>query len=170
MAYSHPVISAARPSPRCRVAILGASGYTGAELLRLCAQHPHFEVVAATGDTQVGVRAASLYPSLAAHYPELTFSAFDDADVELAAATLRAASFWNAGQDCTAACRVIAGPKVYERLVAELAAQVKTIKVGPTADKATEMGPLISASQRARVKRRAAMRGLMPARNSASLA
>ena len=82
MAYSHPVISAARPSPRCRVAILGASGYTGAELLRLCAQHPHFEVVAATGDTQVGVRAASLYPSLAAHYPELTFSAFDDADVD----------------------------------------------------------------------------------------
>ena len=62
-----------------RVGILGASGYTGAELLRLCAQHPSFDVVMATGDTQAGVRAASLYPSLAARYPDLVFSEFDPA-------------------------------------------------------------------------------------------
>lgn len=60
-----------------RVGIIGASGYTGAELLRLCAQHPAFDVVYATGDTQAGTRAASLYPSLAGRYPSLTFEEFD---------------------------------------------------------------------------------------------
>jgi N-acetyl-gamma-glutamyl-phosphate reductase len=62
-----------------RVGIIGASGYTGAELLRLCAQHPEFEVVYATGDTQAGTRSAALYPSLAAHYPSLMFEEFDAA-------------------------------------------------------------------------------------------
>ena len=51
-----------------RVAIIGASGFTGAEFLRLCAGHPEFEVVAATGDSQAGTRIADLYPSLAAAY------------------------------------------------------------------------------------------------------
>ncbi len=59
------------------VGIIGASGYTGAELLRLCAQHPEFEVVYATGDTQAGTRAASLYPSLAGRYPTLMFEEFE---------------------------------------------------------------------------------------------
>jgi len=59
------------------VGIAGASGYTGAELLRLCAQHPHLEVVVATGDTQAGARAADLYPSLAARYPDLVYSAYE---------------------------------------------------------------------------------------------
>ena len=62
-----------------KVGILGASGYTGAELLRLCAQHPEFEVVYATGDSQAGTLAASLYPSLAAAYPNLVFEDFDPA-------------------------------------------------------------------------------------------
>jgi N-acetyl-gamma-glutamyl-phosphate reductase len=60
-----------------RVGIIGASGFTGAELLRLCAQHPEFEVVYATGDTQAGTLAASLYPSLAGRYPNLVFDEFD---------------------------------------------------------------------------------------------
>jgi N-acetyl-gamma-glutamyl-phosphate reductase len=59
-----------------KVGIIGASGYTGAELLRLCAQHPQFEVAYATGDTQAGSRAADVYPSLAAHYPTLLFDEF----------------------------------------------------------------------------------------------
>ena len=50
------------------VGIIGASGFTGAELLRLCAQHPHLDVRLATGDTQAGSRVADLYPSLAAGY------------------------------------------------------------------------------------------------------
>lgn len=57
-----------------RVGIIGASGYTGAELLRLCAQHPDLDVVAATGDSQAGTLASSLYPSLAAAYPNLVYS------------------------------------------------------------------------------------------------
>ena len=60
-----------------KVGILGASGYTGAELLRLCAQHPDFEVVYATGDSQSGTLASSLYPSLAVAYPNLVFEEFD---------------------------------------------------------------------------------------------
>ncbi len=59
-----------------KVGIIGASGYTGAELLRLCAQHPDIEVVAATGDSQAGTLASHLYPSLAAAYPNLVFEEF----------------------------------------------------------------------------------------------
>ncbi len=65
-----------------RVGIIGASGYTGAELLRLCAQHPDFEVVYATGDSQAGSLAGVLYPSLAARYPDLVFQEFDPAQAE----------------------------------------------------------------------------------------
>jgi N-acetyl-gamma-glutamyl-phosphate reductase len=64
-----------------QVGIVGASGFTGAELLRLAAQHPDLDVRLATGDTQAGARAADLYPSLAAAYPELAFSSYDPADV-----------------------------------------------------------------------------------------
>jgi N-acetyl-gamma-glutamyl-phosphate reductase len=59
------------------VGIIGASGFTGAELLRICATHPHFEVKYATGDTQAGTLARSLYPSLAATYPNLVFEEFE---------------------------------------------------------------------------------------------
>ncbi|QXC61920.1 N-acetyl-gamma-glutamyl-phosphate reductase [Aquihabitans sp. G128] len=59
-----------------RVGIVGASGFTGAELLRLIAGHPDLEVVVATGDTQAGNAVAALYPSLAGAYPGLTFAAY----------------------------------------------------------------------------------------------
>lgn len=65
------------------VGIIGASGFTGVELLRLCAQHPQFNVVYATGDTQAGTLASTLYPSLAAVYPNLILEQFD---IERAAA------------------------------------------------------------------------------------
>ena len=60
-----------------RVGIIGASGYTGAELLRLAAAHPEFRIEYATGDTKAGSLASDLYPSLAATYPELVFEEFD---------------------------------------------------------------------------------------------
>ncbi|MGH9133205.1 MAG: N-acetyl-gamma-glutamyl-phosphate reductase [Ilumatobacteraceae bacterium] len=60
-----------------RVGIIGASGYTGAELLRLAAQHPDFDVAYATGDSQAGTAAAALYPSLAGAYPALVFESLD---------------------------------------------------------------------------------------------
>ena len=60
------------------VGIVGASGYTGAELLRLIAQHPDLELVCATGDSQAGGVAAELYPNLAVAYPDLVFERFDE--------------------------------------------------------------------------------------------
>ncbi|HWL45826.1 MAG TPA: N-acetyl-gamma-glutamyl-phosphate reductase [Ilumatobacter sp.] len=60
-----------------RVGIVGASGFTGAELLRLLAGHPEMEVVYATGDSQAGKPAAELYPGLAAAYPGLVYETFD---------------------------------------------------------------------------------------------
>lgn len=60
-----------------RVGIVGASGFTGAELLRLAAQHPDLDVVYATGDSKAGERVADLYPGLAAAYPELVYEHFD---------------------------------------------------------------------------------------------
>jgi N-acetyl-gamma-glutamyl-phosphate reductase len=62
-----------------RIGIVGASGFTGAELLRLAAGHPDLEVVLATGDTQAGTPVAALYPSLAAAYPDLVFTPYDPA-------------------------------------------------------------------------------------------
>ena len=59
------------------VGIIGASGFTGAELLRICANHPHFEVKYATGDSQAGTLARTLYPSLAAMYPNLVIEEFE---------------------------------------------------------------------------------------------
>src|SRR3954447_8202097 len=55
------------------VGIVGASGYTGAELLRLASLHPELEIAVATGESQAGTPAAALYPSLAAAYPDLVF-------------------------------------------------------------------------------------------------
>src|SRR5688572_20071291 len=59
------------------VGIAGASGYVGVELLRLCATHPVFDVKVATAESQAGTPAASLYPSVAAAYPDLTYTTFD---------------------------------------------------------------------------------------------
>lgn len=61
------------------IGIIGASGFTGAELLRLCAGHPAFEVRFATGDSQAGVSVADLYPNLAGAYGSLEFAAWDPA-------------------------------------------------------------------------------------------
>src|SRR6476620_10722102 len=65
-----------------RIGIIGASGYTGAELLRIVAGHPELHLEWATGDSQAGTPVAELYPSLAAAYPGLVFETFDPARVE----------------------------------------------------------------------------------------
>jgi N-acetyl-gamma-glutamyl-phosphate reductase len=64
------------------VGIIGASGYTGAELLRICARHPDLDVVLATGDSQAGTAVADLYPSLAARYRDLRFASYDPAQID----------------------------------------------------------------------------------------
>jgi N-acetyl-gamma-glutamyl-phosphate reductase len=65
-----------------RTGILGASGYTGAELLRLAAGHPELDVVYATADSMAGTRAGDLYPSVAGAYPDLVFETFDPSAVD----------------------------------------------------------------------------------------
>lgn len=65
-----------------RVGIVGASGYTGAELFRLIHGHPDLELVVATGDSQAGARVAEVYPNLAAAHPDTVFSRYDPADFE----------------------------------------------------------------------------------------
>src|SRR5215207_2044207 len=64
-----------------RAGIIGASGYTGAELLRLLAGHRELDVVVATADSQAGTAAAALYPSLAVAYPDLQLTATDEAAI-----------------------------------------------------------------------------------------
>jgi aminobutyraldehyde dehydrogenase len=76
---------------------------------------------------------------------------FDDADLESVVGGVRTFGFYNAGQDCTAACRIYAGPKIHDKLVAELSAAASSIKVGSQEEAGVEMGPLITARQRSRV-------------------
>lgn len=77
---------------------------------------------------------------------------FDDADLELVTAALRAFSFYNAGQDCTAACRVYAGAKIHDKLVADVTSAAASVRVGAQTEAGVEMGPLITAAHRERVK------------------
>jgi len=59
---------------------------------------------------------------------------------------LKFAGYANTGQDCTASCRVVAGPKIYDELLSALVPAVESIKVGDTTDPDVEMGPLVSAA------------------------
>jgi betaine-aldehyde dehydrogenase len=76
---------------------------------------------------------------------------FDDADGAAAAAAIVSGGFWNAGQDCTAATRVLVTPGRYDDLVAAVARGAEELIVGDPSDPATVLGPLISAAQRDRV-------------------
>ena len=70
---------------------------------------------------------------------------------EAVIAGIRTFGYYNAGQDCTAACRLYAGAGIHDRLVADLTTAVSSIKVGSQREPGVEMGPLISSSQRDRV-------------------
>jgi len=76
---------------------------------------------------------------------------FDDADLESVVSGVRTFGFYNAGQDCTAACRIYAGPRIYDKLVADLSSAASSIKVGTQEEEGVEMGPLITSKQRSRV-------------------
>ena len=75
---------------------------------------------------------------------------FDDADLESVVSGVRTFGFYNAGQDCTAACRIYAAPKIHDKLVADLSAAASSIKVGTQEEDGVEMGPLITAKHRSR--------------------
>ena len=132
--------------------VCGRGGTVGAPLVA----HPRVRMVSLTGDVATGQKVlAAAAGNLKRTHLELGGKApvivFDDADLESVVAGVRTFGFYNAGQDCTAACRIYAGAKVYDRLVADLTSAVKTIKVGLQTEDGVEMGPLISASQQARV-------------------
>ncbi len=76
---------------------------------------------------------------------------FDDADIESAVEGIRAFGYYNAGQDCTAACRIYTQDKKYENFVADLASAVSTIKHGLQDEEGVELGPLVSSAHRDRV-------------------
>ena len=131
---------------------------SGADIGDALVGHPLVRMVSITGDTVTGKRVAKiaadtvkrLHLELGGKAPIIVF---DDADVDLAAETLRFAGYWNAGQDCTAATRVVAGPAVYDRFVSALADQVRTIKWGdPAEGDDIEMGSLIAQAQADKVQ------------------
>src|SRR5712691_4939808 len=132
--------------------ITGDGEPVGAGIVR----HPGVGMVSLTGDVATGkevAKAASM--SLKRVHLELGGKApvivFDDADLEKVVEWIRIGGYFNAGQDCTAATRVIAGPKIEERLLADLVPAVKGLKVGDPLAEDTEMGPLVSEEQLARV-------------------
>src|SRR3546814_15214403 len=75
----------------------------------------------------------------------------EDADIAAAVEAIAEGGYYNAGQDCTAACRVYAHARIHDRLVAELEAAVRRIEVGDPAEAGTVLGPMIPARQRDRV-------------------
>jgi aminobutyraldehyde dehydrogenase len=105
----------------------------------------------ATGQKMLEVAAATLkrtHLELGGKAPVIVF---DDANLEEAVAGIRAFGYYNAGQDCTAACRIYAQNKKYDNFVADLASAVSTIKFGTQDEEGVELGPLVSAAQRDRV-------------------
>jgi aminobutyraldehyde dehydrogenase len=141
----------------------------GASVGQPLVEHPLVRMVSLTGDVATGkkiLQAAS--GTLKRTHLELGGKApvivFDDADLEALVEGVRTFGYYNAGQDCTAACRIYAGAKVYDRVVADLSSAVASIRMGLQDDPEAELGPLISDRQRNRVAsfvERAAMAGHM---------
>ncbi|MFL6550532.1 MAG: gamma-aminobutyraldehyde dehydrogenase [Povalibacter sp.] len=132
--------------------LYGRGATVGASLI----SQPKVAMISLTGDVGTGekvLQAASkgakrTHLELGGKAPVIVF---DDADLESVVGGVRTFGFYNAGQDCTAACRIYAGPKIYDKLVADLTSAASSIKVGKQKDEGVEMGPLISAKQRTRV-------------------
>jgi betaine-aldehyde dehydrogenase len=131
---------------------------TGAAIGDALVGHPKIGMVSVTGDTDTGKHIAKvaadrvkrLHLELGGKAPVVVF---DDADLDAVIENLKVFSYWNAGQDCTAPCRVITGPQIYDRFVSDLADQVKTIKWGdPAEGDDIEMGSLIARSQADKVE------------------
>ncbi len=125
---------------------------TGRELV----SHPTPQMVSITGSVRAGMEVAGAAAAdLKRTHLELGGKApvvvFDDADIEAAAAGIAEAGYFNAGQDCTAATRVLAGPRVYSDFVAALTEQAKGTKTGAADDEDVLYGPLNNARQLDRV-------------------
>ena len=133
--------------------VTGDGEHAGASLVK----HPDVAMVSLTGDVATGqaiARAAA--DSLKRVHLELGGKApvivFDDADLEALVATLTETGYYNSGQDCTAPCRVLAGPGVFDGVVGQLTESAAAVKTGDPLDDDTAMGPVVSADQLARVR------------------
>jgi aminobutyraldehyde dehydrogenase len=132
--------------------VCGRGEPVGAALIN----HERVRMVSLTGSVATGQKVlAAAAGNLKRTHLELGGKApvivFDDADVETVVAGVRTFGYYNAGQDCTAACRLYAGKRIYERLVADLTSAVRTLKVGLQQEPGVELGPLISQAHRERV-------------------
>jgi 1-pyrroline dehydrogenase len=120
-------------------------------------KHPDVRLVSLTGDVETGkIIAKTAADNLKRVHLELGGKApvivFDDADPAAVAEGIKIAGYWNSGQDCTAASRVVAGPKIYDKLIDELVPAVESLHVGdPAESDDIEMGPVISKDQQDRV-------------------
>src|SRR6187549_757672 len=129
--------------------ITGDGEPVGAGIVR----HKDVRMVSLTGDVATGKEIArTASDTLKRVHLELGGKApvvvFDDADPGAVAEGIKIAGYWNSGQDCTAASRVVAGPRVYDRLLEELVPAVESLKVGdPSEREDAEMGPVISQAQ-----------------------
>jgi betaine-aldehyde dehydrogenase len=120
-------------------------------------EHPDIRMISLTGSTATGkaiMKSAAdtlkrVHLELGGKAPILVF---DDADLDVVAQKVTLASTFNTGQDCTAATRVYAGGKQFKQVKEALAEAMKAVKVGDPFDKDVTVGPLISATQRERVK------------------
>jgi betaine-aldehyde dehydrogenase len=119
--------------------------------------HPDVDMVSLTGSPETGKWIAKhaadtlkrVHLELGGKAPVIVF---DDADMEAAMETIAATGYFNAGQDCTAATRVLASKEVYDDVVSGLAEQAKTYKTGDTFHEETVLGPVNSERQRDRVE------------------
>ncbi|MFI9643912.1 gamma-aminobutyraldehyde dehydrogenase [Micromonospora sp. NPDC051925] len=123
---------------------------------RTLVAHPTPQLVSITGSTRAGMEVASAAaPDLKRTHLELGGKApvvvFDDADVAAAAEAIAVGGYFNAGQDCTAATRVLVGPGVHDDFVAALAEQARNTRTGAPDDADVLYGPLNNANQLARV-------------------
>jgi 1-pyrroline dehydrogenase len=120
-------------------------------------KHPEVRLISLTGDVETGkLIARTAADSLKRVHLELGGKApvvvFDDADPAAVAEGIKIGGYWNSGQDCTAASRVVAGPKIYDKLLEELVPAVESLHVGdPAEGDEIEMGPVISKAQQERV-------------------
>ncbi|AWM25723.1 4-trimethylaminobutyraldehyde dehydrogenase [Sinorhizobium fredii USDA 205] len=118
--------------------------------------HPKVSMVSITGDIATGKKVlTAAAKTVKRTHLELGGKApvivYDDADLEAVVNGIRTFGYYNAGQDCTAACRIYAEAGIYEKLVADLTNAVSTIRYNLADDTENEIGPLISKRQRDRV-------------------
>ena len=129
----------------------------GRDTGRALVTHPTPRMVSITGSVRAGMEVAQaaaadlkkVHLELGGKAPVIVF---DDADVEVAAEGIAGAGYFNAGQDCTAATRVLAGPGVHDAFLDALVEQAQATRTGPPDDAEAAYGPLNNSNQLARVK------------------